>query len=1206
MPFITIPPGDVDQGSVVDESLMSGKVKNDLDDLNSRVVALEALSGGGVAASDAANVFAKIIAGGETNEGKFWKLRHYPPHSTLPGMKNSAGDDLEKQDVRERFMYDPKFTINSAISGLDTGQYLSKSHMIAQNEQLQFRIKKGENFFCIGTLFGTSSASIVRVYVDGVNANTVGLTDERGAVVSATINQNNATTYYGKVHHYYGLDGEEHVITVKNENASAQNFWFNFVDIGYRSPDYAIDHTIKINAGVAEVGNIAASFDEDSFTFTEPTEGLANGYTGMLKINESGAVTAVDGLSPARTEIKPNTAVAFSGAVTTLPVKNHFAFPDDGICLFQMPDGSKWFFSYNAKGLPGGPQTHSLDSILWQRQPVEDFTFLPNKAGAVFATNEPRGDGRIEYWAKAPILIDGTNNKIDFEITVNGTTTQHTGTVASGRYSADLVPLSAAIVRAMQTAKPINGKYFAMWNESSQLWSVGVNDPEVSQLDFEWATGANSATSLGPTLGFSSDSTGEKTYIAAAIKQHKAQRVFLADDKVRDPFHPSIKYNWTETTAFIEQQAEEVVQEHPDLAAYRSYNAGGFPFWDIYPDDDCTGLTLYFMKNDNGMYMTAMINGRDKIMLVQSDKPTNTSSPAIGQLVSCFVSFPKGTNMISVFNEQATYYEVEDNSNVPTFFGYRQHFTKPPWESLTPQEKVLKTFEVNPIRLFGTHYGHNTALYTPQASNDNINTITESGTWAQSVANETFNGKFRSTVTLNGYVEVEFVLQGDGGGIGLMTAFTTVDSLDVVMFLSNTTINETTDLIERDVFYWTGVGYDWSQLFHIGLKAGTYKARFKTQHATRLVNNAITIYDTVPPQLNAPTLTDIANTGQSVAFPLYTKRRAPERYGSHLVPSQYAEGFYHRGVVSHFDYIQNVHQILHSDITLFFSNYWVSFRPTNTSEYVQYTTLCRSICAMNSHNTTYSTVVQPSIDARNLNTVSVAAQVKGGSSPNASRHSVNAGVFFDFQRACTFNASLTYNITDTRGLRTGKAILVDNTGAKEEVYIASFVTDTSFTIAKALTILTPANVNKVLFWGMHNLRMTSGDNTDWYSNGFMFEPLPIEESILQARIAAAEYETVESLVETSHGAIAAGASSTVQLEWPIHSDGELGNRKTTGVALTRLTNSTGGEVIHDIDLRLKAMTLTNRSGVSTGSTVSHVHLKSRKPIRKGLAPLVRG
>jgi len=150
MPFIVIPPGDVDQGSVIDESLMSGKIKNDLDDLDARTTALEALSGGGgVAVAAAEDLFADIVAGGGDDVAKFWKVRHHIMMNTNGLGVNAEGQDLEERDVMERFFHDPNFTIvSNMVSNVQS--YLSNYYNVEQNEQIQFRIKKGENFFCIG------------------------------------------------------------------------------------------------------------------------------------------------------------------------------------------------------------------------------------------------------------------------------------------------------------------------------------------------------------------------------------------------------------------------------------------------------------------------------------------------------------------------------------------------------------------------------------------------------------------------------------------------------------------------------------------------------------------------------------------------------------------------------------------------------------------------------------------------------------------------------------------------------------------------------------------------------------------------------------------------------------------------------------------------------------------------------------------------
>jgi hypothetical protein len=227
-----------------------------------------------------------------------------------------------------------------------------------------------------------------------------------------------------------------------------------------------------------------------------------------------------------------------------------------------------------------------------------------------------------------------------------------------------------------------------------------------------------------------------------------------------------------------------------------------------------------------------------------------------------------------------------------------------------------------------------------------------------------------------------------------------------------------------------------------------------------------------------------------------------------------------------------------------------------------------------------------------LNTVSYAVDFKGGSA-SATKQTPIPTVFFDFQKACTFNASLTYNIADTRGLRTGKAILVDNTGAKEEVFIASFVTDVSFTISKALTVLTPANITKVLFWGMHNVRTAATNATLWRNSYFLFEPLPIEESILQKRISTDTFNEIVQLEQS----LGSTAGTTLQpYQAPLHSNGEFGGAKSTDVVL--LTNSiASGE---KLNLRMKAFVPT------AGSAAKVVNVKSSRTVVKNFDHRVRG
>lgn len=1124
----------------INEDLMDQKIRVNLENLQTQVDGLATGSGGG--AEVGASKFADIIAGGLDNVARHWKRRYHIFENTLDNQSNDFKADFEQKELSDRFIFDPSYG-NVGVAVVNGESYKSYFRRVENGEKVQFRIKKGENFFSIGEVVSTGPNSINwTVSVDGVNANTYGLVDQEGATVAASFNSNQ-TTKWGFTRHFYGLDGEEHVITI--ENADSGEIALQYVDVGYRSEDFAIDHTIKIGAGRANVGGTEVNFNEGSFSFSKPGEGLSQGYTGMLKIDDTGTVTAVDGLSPAKTEVKPRTTLAFSGTVSSVPVKNHFQFPDNGICLLQNPHGDSYMFSYSSKGDPGGPQNHSLDGTVWQSQPDEDIEYLRDHTPAS-GIGEFYGDGRIEYWAKAPILIDSSNNRIDFEITVNGTTTLHAATLTNGYYSSDLVPLGKAIEEACQAVKPIKGRYEAFYDNESQLWWLGVIDDEVSQIDFLWSSGINAVSSLGPTIGQSADQTGATSYRMSTEVQHMAQRVFVADVENRSALHMSIKKSWVRSSDSEETHLNQICEDG-GFATYINQNTSGSKMIQIYPDEDCMGMTLYFPQEDENTYFAYAVDDGDYIYLGRPSRQGDLNIPTFTSVHSFFISLPKGSSKVDIVRMFGNEYEIDNISPKFTFLGYRQYFTKPPWEGLAKNERVLKTFEVSPIRLFQTRYGHNGGLYTPQPADDNINNITEVGTWNQEVTTSIWNRSRRWTSGLDAYVEIEFTLQGDGGGIALGDYIaSTAYSREVEVYLSDTAINESTDLIEMyGQAYSEAVLYGTELFRHLGLKAGTYFCRIKNKESgLQVTNNYIGIIDTVAPQPGAHVASDLNNTNQGIAYPIYARRRNCGRYGQVRHFSFQPDAEYKPGMVSHMDYAVASHTNIGDDFTtnlyIYRDQYWNALLASTSGHYFRYHTHCRSIGALSNFFSAYNTAVANSLDARALSNTNLQQQTKLGLAPSTTRTDAAPSVHFDFEFACTFNAGLTYNITDTRGIRDGqKAILVDNTGATEEVYITNLVTDTSFDIKEALSVLTPANVVKVLFWGFHSLEQSISSTATFYNSAFIFEPLPIEESILRDRLNPVWKTYYKDETSTQSVVLNAGVSSTLELAIPIFENGEV-------------------------------------------------------------------
>lgn len=1211
MPFITIPSADVDQGSVVDESLMSGKIKNDLDDLNARTVALEAISGGGgVASTKPEELFAEIIAGGADDVARFYKTRHHPMMSATGQKAEPSNPDFDQKDMSERFLINPLFQLGQNWVN-DANAYMGKYLNVPQNEQVSFKIKTGENFFWLGLIIHSTGPTVVRIYVDGVNVNTLGLTDENGTVVPAQISVNNPTVRYAKQWQYYGLDGREHIVSIKNENASAQSYLLDSIDVGYRPNDFAIDHTVKVFSGAANVGGAVAEFNEQSFTFAKPTEGLTNGHTGMVKITQAGILSAVDGLSPASTQCKPNVNIPFSGgAVTTLNVKNHYAFPTKGICLFSHPHGETYVFAYNGKGGGTTAQSQTLDSLTWERQPIEDLKPKAASAAALWVANEYRGDARIDYIAKAPIEIDGTNNKVDFDITINGVTTSHTATIPSGLYAADIMRIGNAFVSAMRTAKPLTrGDYFMSYNSKSQLWSYGVTGSENSAIKFKWATGANSATSFKTIVGATSDQLGQQTYIGPSIKQHLAIRVFYADKNMRSTEHPTQKYTEPKTSTFTALPHAESAVADLGLPGYRVFANANSPVWEIYPDDDCCGISLAFGRMANGSYIKYTIDDMDLTDLGTTGRPADSTEPTKATVIHFFISFPKGSRKITVRASNSSYLTYESGSGNTVYYGYRQYFTKPQWETLAPTEKVLKTFEVAPNRLFCTPYGAQVATqYIPQASNDNINTLTETGTWAAVSNTAAFNYYGRRSSTNGSYFECEFVLQGDGGGFGYRSLMHSTSSYEIAFYLSKVGIVEATDQLELIETYSVTANYQIDPIVHLGLKAGTYKARVKIDGTggNILDCQAILIYDTVPPQPGATTNAEISNTGQAPAYPINVVRRMAQRFAAQKRPLTFTEGEYGLGVVNHTDYITTAHSFLGYEDTgtleteiggSYYGHQVLSF----IGSYYQNMQFCRSLAVLTANINGGTLVVQPSVDGVNAaSTFSTYNDTKGGIAPTGTHYSYGRQYVKDFERAITFNAGLTFNMGFTQGLRTNaKVILYDGTNY-EVAHIDSFVFDTSFTIKVEPSVVVKANVIKVFYWGLHTVKVTSSSASSFKVSCFEYEPLPLQWSILEQRVqSVASYETKLLNQNIAATGTTAGAYSRQTFQYPLHSDGEEASQTDVEIVPVDFSFSTSRI------LEIGSRTMRHGTAATALAAVTLI-TRSKKLVSKLAVPFVRG
>lgn len=127
---------------------------------------------------------------------------------------------------------------------------------------------------------------------------------------------------------------------------------------------------------------------------------------------------------------------------------------------------------------------------------------------------------RAKQWhSSGNFVIDSTNNKINFKESGGGA--ELTATISSGTYTP--TTLAAAIVAALEVAGA--EEYTVTHSTSTGKWTIATSGAFLSIL---WSTGTDTATSIGPTIGFAvSDSTSALTYTGANIAIHTEESVVL-------------------------------------------------------------------------------------------------------------------------------------------------------------------------------------------------------------------------------------------------------------------------------------------------------------------------------------------------------------------------------------------------------------------------------------------------------------------------------------------------------------------------------------------------------------------------------------------------------------------------------------------------------------------------------------------------------
>lgn len=1152
MTYVPILSSEVDPKSPIDQNLMDSKIKNDLDDHEARILALEAGGGSGGGSSDPADDprYGRVLAGFQTNEA-ILKTRRYKPFQSIQQNGN-------KQNNIEGF--DPEGSDQSRFSGYEEGDgtaitingelYQGYGYFIQQGERFQFRLKKGENMFGIGFTNATGFSDAVTVRVDGQSVTALGLYDENGVARANDFNANSGSQF-GAIEWFFGLDGEEHVVEIENNDSTTLDFYFDFIEAGYCSKHgtFAVDKTLKVGAGRVNVRGTALNTVETDVTFDDTVGG---GRTDAIKVSNAGTVSILKGLEPAMTQALPEISIAFSGAVSAVKVKNSYFFPSNGFVMVSHPMGGHHIASYTSKTETLIAQ-HQFNGMLWQSQPVNDFTPLSNFTSSTAA--DATGDLNINFWAGGGHIINSSNNKLDFAIMLNGTLTSHVATIPNGLYSADLVPLGRAIVAAMVAVKPLsNGEYYCEYNSQAQRWTIGVKGSEVSDLQLLFSTGSNAGTSIRTVLGYgATDLSGELAYLASNEVQSLAVRVFRADSRFRTANDPSI----------LHSTAEGDLSDPSQLALADDYGLGylrtvtsEYPYLKLYPDKDACGVSFSFMAHAEGSYLVASVDYGQHIYILQTDDNSGTGSkrPSIR---TGFVSFPRGSRVVQIFQVSDDQFESGANPNQKWYFlGYRQFFTKPAIESLPTTESIIKSFDISPKQFFHTAYK---ALYSPQSTFDNIATTNYSGTWASQTGVGTFNDEFNYTSAANDYFDVTFVLVGDGGGIAIRSEknvnYTDLASLYLV---SGPTGSETNTLIQNNTCN-GGVSenYDETMFRIVGLPAGTYTLRVKNRQSADFLISSFDVIDTVQPDLGQTTA-DLANSGQAISYPINTIKIPIQKWSYYLVPPYVYGGPYGEGIAYHqlatgtastggFPYYDDATVRQHK-------NYYTSQLLDSTSDRIGFFAFCKAYHTLESSFSGGSPMTIAIDGVAHANNLDNSKQVKGGGSP------VNHNFYPLFQdhfkrfASGTMSNSTTFLISNTRGFKVGDTILVGrNATAEIKRVIATVNAGTSIVFTEAISSFasfTTANAAYVKSYNLHNLKIVCVNANNALISAVAYEPLDIQPSKdSERRMATSSLGEVATITFRD-------VTNDSDIYYPYFSDGRQATALESSISITGITSGT--------------------------------------------------
>lgn len=227
------------------------------------------------------------------------------------------------------------------------------------------------------------------------------------------------------------------------------------------------------------------------------------------------------------------------------------------------------------------------------------------------------------------IVIDNTNNKIDFQETnTAGTATILTALVSSGTYK-DITALQTAVETAMNNASAASGNtvnYDVTYNNTLDQFEIQqTSGTALSDFDILWATGDNWDESIGITLGYDvafDDNVGmlhvsdtEPVLMTFDYTNNKIDfREKNLDDSITDPISIQItEGDYTDLNAVAADIQTALRAASPNKVNYTvTYDFTVGQFMIKGSDKDITGFDLLWNSGDNTDSSAARMLGFDK------------------------------------------------------------------------------------------------------------------------------------------------------------------------------------------------------------------------------------------------------------------------------------------------------------------------------------------------------------------------------------------------------------------------------------------------------------------------------------------------------------------------------------------------------------------------------------------------------------------